>query len=113
MKNKLLELLTERGEICITNLKNFMPEIKGNYDIYMPVNQGINPNILWLSGVTQEFIKVFNVLLVEEKSIIWEPRSVMVFMIDNAPIYKMDIFNPKKPKSKKTCWLPICIMLNK
>ena len=112
MKKKLLKLLAERKEIYFTELPELMPEIKGEYSIYMPVNKGINPNILWLAGVTQDFIKVFNELLIEDKSIDWKPQNIFLLLVDGKPIYGgMPIAEPKMIKSKKECWLPMSIML--
>ncbi len=48
MKKKILKLLKERREINITEFHTFIPESKGEYAIYMPVKDNINPNILWM-----------------------------------------------------------------
>ena len=112
MKMKLLKLLAERKEIYFTELPELMPEIKGEYSIYMPVKKGINPNILWLEGVTQDFIKVFNELLIEDESIDWEPKNILLLLVDGKPIYgEIPLAGPKIIKSKKECWMPMSIML--
>ena len=112
MKTKLIKLLSERKEIYFIELPELMPEIKGEFSIYMPVKKGINPNILWLGGVTQDFIKVFNELLIEEKTIDWKPQNIFLLLVDGKPIYgNIPIVEPKMIKGKKECWLPMSIML--
>ena len=114
MKNKLIELLKDRQQINITELPKLIPEIKGEYSIYMPAKKGLNPNILWLAGVSQDFIKVFNSLLTDEKKIEWEPRGVMFFILDGSPIYtNIPMADSKLIEKETECWLPICIKLNK
>ena len=114
MKNKLIELLKDRQQINITELPKLIPEIKGEYSMYMPVKKGFNPNILWLAGVSQDFIKVFNSLLIKEKKIEWKPSNLMVFVFDQSPIYSnISIADRKLAKTKKECWLPIAIKLKK
>ena len=112
MKKKLLNLLAERKEIYLTELPELMPEIKGKYSAYMPVKKGVNPNILWLAGVTQDFIKVFSDLLIEDKSIDWKPQDIFFLLVDGKPIYRdIPLAKQKSIKSKKECWLPVSIML--
>ncbi len=112
MKEKLLKLLGERGKIYLIELPSLMPEINGEYSIYMSVKEGLNPNILWLGGVTQDFIKLFNELLIEERSIEWNPENIFVLMFDGMPIYKnIALGDPKMIKTKEECWLPISIAL--
>ncbi len=115
MKEKLLKLLTERKEIYFLDLPDLMPEIKGEYSIYMPVKKGANPNILWLANTTQAFIKVFNELLIEEKIIEWKmPQSMATLLIEGKPVYGgIPLANNKLVKSNKHCWAPIIIMFNK
>lgn len=112
METKIIEILKERRELNITELPEIMPEIKGDYSMYMPVKEGFNPNILWLSGVTQDFIKAFNSLLIEKKIIKWEPRDLLLFIYDGSPIYtNIPMAENKLSKKDKECWLPICIKL--
>ena len=112
MKTKLIDLLTEQKEIYFTELPHLMPEIKGKYAMYMPVKEGVNPNILWLAGVTQEFIDIFNELFNKEKKIDIEVRGIFLFLADQKPIYThVPIAKPKSLNGKKECWLPIIIKL--
>jgi hypothetical protein len=110
MKQKILELLKERGKINITDFHTFIPELKGEYAMYMPVKQGLNPNILWIANVNQEFIKAFNELLIDEKIIKWEPADIWCYMYDGSPIYtNMKLCEKKHIKKSVECWLPIVI----
>lgn len=114
MKKKLLKLLSERKEICITQLYELMPEIKGEYGMFMPVKAGLNPNVLWLGGVSQEFIHLYNKLWLEEKVIDWEPVNIWEYLFEGAPIPTLPIVSKRKIKlSKKVCWMPIKIKLLK
>ena len=109
MKQKILELLKEKHEINMTDFHKFIPEIKGEYAMFMPVNPGINPNILWLSSVTQDFILAFNQLLIDEKLIDWRPTDIKCYIFDNSPIYDMKLCQRKDIKKQNKCWLPIVI----
>jgi hypothetical protein len=111
MKQKILELLKERREINITDFHTFIPESKGEYSIYMSVKPDINPNILWMAGVTQDFIKAFNELLIDEKLIDWKPVDIMCYMFDGSPIYNTKLCEKKYLKKQTECWLPIAITL--
>jgi len=111
MKQKILELLKEKREINITDFHKLIPQSKGEYAIYMPVKKGINPNILWMAKLTQDFIKAFNELLIEEKLIEWKPVSIVSYLFDGSPIYDMELFQEKYLKKEVECWLPIVITL--
>lgn len=111
MREKLLTLLKEKGKINITDIKILMPEINGDYAIYMPVKEGYNKNILWINFVSQDFITLFNELLIVEEIIDWNPEQLMSFIFDGSPIYEMPICNIKRTKGKRTYWLPISISL--
>jgi hypothetical protein len=113
MKEKIIKILKERGEINITDFYNLIPEIKGDYAMYMPVKKGYNENILWIAGVSQEFIKAINQLMIIEKIIEWESVNVMFFIWDGSPIYSMEIATSKNLKNKKEYWLPIKLKLSK
>ena len=78
----------------------------------MPVNPGLNQNILWLSGVNKEFINAFNELLVKDKMITCNPSNLMKFLIDGSPIYKdIKIFEQKYMNKEVLCWWPITVEL--
>jgi len=114
MKQKILELLKERHEINITDFHTLIPESKGEYAMYMPVRSGLNPNILWMSRVSQDFIKVFNELMIEEGLIEWKPSNILRFMLDGSPIYSsIRLCKTRYIKKETECWLPIVIILNK
>jgi len=111
MKQKILELLKERREINITDFHSFIPESKGEYAMYMPVKPGLNQNILWMAELTQDFIKAFNELMIDEKLIEWKPTDIMCYMFDGSPIYNMKLCEKKYIKKQVKCWLPIVITL--
>jgi len=113
MKNKILTLLAEREKIILTELPDLMPEIKGEWSIYMPVKKGCNPNMLWLAGVNEDFITAFNELLITEQLIDWNPISAIDVMFEHKTMYVMDLATPKLSKSTKHCWMPISINLMK
>ena len=109
MKDKILQKLKE-GKIFITELPLLFPEIKGEYSVYMPVKEGFNKNILWLSNVSQDFIKVFNELLIEKKliDVINEPIDELIFY--SKPIYGLPRINKTRMKNQKHCWMPVSII---
>jgi hypothetical protein len=111
METKLLKLLIDKGEINITDLFHLMPEIEGEFSIFMPAHEGINPNILWIGGVNEEFCKLFRKLLNYEKVIDWKYVDIIDYIIDGSPCYTLPIANKKSIKNKKYCWLPISIKL--
>lgn len=112
MEDKLLNILEKNGVVFLTELPKLMPEIKGEFAIFMPVNKGFNPNILLLHGVTQEFIKVFNKLLVDDKIIEWKREDVFTLMFHGVPIYAgISMATPRRIRTKKECWLPVSIKL--
>ena len=113
MKQKILELLKEHREINSTDFTNLIPESKGEYTIYMPVREGINPNIVWMYGVTKQFIKDLNELMIDEKLIDWKSVDVMIFVFDGSPIYTMKICDKKCLHHQNECWLPVVITLKK
>jgi hypothetical protein len=112
MKKQILKLLQEKKSINITDFLRYMPEIKGEYSMYMPVNPGLNEKILWLSGVNKEFIDAFNELLVKDKMITCNPSNLMNFLIDGSPVYQdIKIFEKKYAKKQVHCWYPITVDL--
>tara|TARA_R110000868_G_scaffold263433_1_gene522048 strand:+ start:42 stop:392 length:351 start_codon:yes stop_codon:yes gene_type:complete len=112
MKEKILKLLQQKKSINITKFIKLIPEIKGEYSMYMPVNPGLNEKILWLSNVNVEFISAFNELLVKDKMITCNPSNLMNFLIDGSPVYKdIKIFEKKYAKKQVLCWYPITVDL--
>lgn len=109
MKEKLLKIIANCGDVCLTSLPKMMPEIKGEYSMYLPVKDGCNPNVLMLGGVAQDFIMAFNDL--EQSGVIKKlPTSVMIAMIDGAGVYGLPLATPSLVrKSEKECWMPILI----
>ncbi len=113
MKQKLIELLQQKESIFLTDLYKLMPEINGEYAIYMPMKEGYNPNIVWCINVSQEFIKVFNELLIDDKTIDWNPEEIWSLIFENAAIMSnIPLAKPNLLKTKKECWLPISIKLS-
>jgi len=112
LKNKLISILFKRNKLMITELHKLLPEIKGVYTIYMPVKPDINPNIIWFAGVSQDFIRVFDVLLNVDKSIGWDPEHILTYIFFNAPIYKhKQLSSSKQLKGNTELWLPISISI--
>jgi len=113
MKQKLLNILKERGEINITDLHDLIPEINGQYTAFMPTKPGLNPNIIWMTGIKNEFIKVLNDLMIVERKIQWVPVNVWDYSFSNSRLYNKKIADPKYLKTKTECWLPIKLILSK
>ena len=114
MKKKIIEILKERGVLNITDLLNLMPEIKGEYSLYMPVKEGGNRNILWIGNVNLKFKKAFDELLMRDKIIAWYPADVWEFLWMGSPCYKLPLVTPRRAKcGKKECWMPITIRMAK
>jgi hypothetical protein len=112
METKIIKLLKEKGSLNITELHTFIPEIKGDYVIYMPTHEGLNKNIFWLCDVSNDFIKIFNRLLIEKQLINWKPINLMTWIIDGSPIYtNVKTFEKKYIKKQTECWMPIAIYL--
>jgi len=111
MKNKILQLLKEQNEIYLLDLFKIMPEIKGEYAIYMPVQKGFNPNVLWADHVSKEFIEVFNQLFIHDQSIDVIPTSMMDILFYGKTIYAgIPFINKRRAKSKIKCWMPISLI---
>ena len=109
MKKKLLQIIADTYDICLTEIPKMIPESKGEYSAYLPVKNGYNPNILMVGNVSQDFIKLFNELE-QSKQIIKEPCTVMIHLIDGAPVYSLPIVtNTKGMKGKKEHWIPLVI----
>lgn len=111
MKDRIIEILKERGETNLTLFLHLMPECQGEYAIYLPLKEGMNPNILLLSGVKQEFIKAYSELLVDDKIAEWKPVSLLDYFFDCSPYYKMELCRPRHVKTKKHVWLPTSLKL--
>jgi len=107
MKEKILDLLKKNDSIYFPSLSIYIPEIAGEYAIYMSVKQNVNPNILWLNGVSQDFIKVFNELLVGEKLIKFTVDDIGDILFRGLPIYSLPLASKRNISSKIHCWLPI------
>ena len=109
MKNKIINLLNELGgQVEITRIPHLIPEAKGEFSIYLPEIEGFNKNVLILSGVTQEFIRVFGELSKDGKTEI-KPIHAMMFLASGSPIYKIPLFNKRRMKGKRECWLPVIL----
>ena len=109
LRNKLLSLL-KKEEIYLLELPNMLPEIKGEYSICVPSKEGLNPNVLMLHGVTQEFVSVLNELL-GEQLIAYQDKNIMDVLFEGKPMYDMEIASKKTIKTKKECWLPVSLTL--
>lgn len=114
LKKKIITLLATKYKIMATEFLGLLPETKGNNSIYMPTLENINSNICWFNMVSQDFCRVFENLLIEEKSICWNPEHIFTYYLYAAPTYKMDsITNAEQLKTNQELWLPISIQLNK
>ncbi len=112
MKEKILKLLSERDRVFLTELKYLLPEISGEYSFYMPLLDGLNPNILWVANVSEEFNRaLFD--LINDKKIQWKVKSFYELLFEGGDIYDLPIATLKMTKTKKHCWLPIEISLSK
>ena len=108
MKDKLLSLVDEMGEVYFTALPELLPECIGEYSIHAPLKKGCNPNVLLLNGVSQGFIDVLNELVQDQQILEIDPRSALIAMIDGCPMYGgIPVATLAKAKrGKKLCWLP-------
>ena len=114
MKKKIIEILKEKGEMNITDLHTLMPEINGDYAIRVGVKEGVNPNMVWINGVTLEFAEAFQSLMYEEKKIDWRPVEKWEYLVCGSPYYPdLPIATPKRAKGNKPCWMLIAIKLIK
>lgn len=112
IKDRIVEILKERGEVNLTHFFHLIPEIKGEYEMYAPLKEPYNPNIMLISGVSQEFIQAFSDLN-QAKEIEVTPVDIMIFMFDGSPIYHMKLFQKRHFKTKTVCWQPVSISLSK
>lgn len=112
MRERLLELLKERGEIHATEINTLIPEFNGDYTLYMPVIKGVNPRIIFFSNVSLEFKDIIYQLMIKEKIVTWQPVNWWTVIYEGLPIIAgVPIAEKKYVKSKKECWLPIVIKL--
>ncbi|MEI8046512.1 MAG: hypothetical protein WCI92_03965 [Bacteroidota bacterium] len=111
MKNKILQLLDDNNEIYLLDLFKIIPEIKGEFAMYMPIKEGYNPNILWADHVSEEFIAVFNELVVFEKKADIRPIDFLILLVDGKPIYShIPLICKRKLRGKSPCWMPISLI---
>ena len=111
MKDRIIEILKERGEVNLTHFFHLIPETKGEYEMYLPVIAGVNPNILLISGVSQEFITAYNQLVIEQKIVEWNPVDIHNYFFDGSPIYEMPIAKKRHAKTQTRVWLPTSLKL--
>jgi hypothetical protein len=111
IKDAMISILeTKKDEIAITDFPELIPDIKGEYAIYMSVKEGYNPNVLWLLSVSQDFIIAFNQLLIDEKKIDWRPCHLYEYLFVGSPIYtNLKPATKRLMKGKSECWMPIFI----
>lgn len=111
MKDKLLSLIDEMGEVYFTDLPELLPECVGEYAIHAQLKEGYNPNVLLLNGVSQDFIEVFNDLVQQQRVLEIDPRGALVAILDGCPMYGgIPVATMAKvKKGKKLCWLPVVL----
>jgi hypothetical protein len=111
VQDKIIELVSERERVFLTEIPRLIPEIEGEFAMYMSVVDGINPNILWVSGVIEDFPEILHELLVNGDKIRWQPADLQEMLFNSKPIYtKIPIATLKMAKTKKECWLPVEIV---
>ena len=113
MEEKLLELLKDKKDVCITKLFELMPEIKGEFCYYLPFKEEYNQKIYIINMVTEDFIHTLDKLTRIEEKINFKAVPTWIFLVDNAPIYQDKVFSARYIKSKKECWMPVTIELAK
>jgi hypothetical protein len=110
MKQKILELLKLKKQINLTDFHKLIPEIKGDFSMYLPVNDGYNKNILLLQNVKQDFIVAFNELQAEKIATL-KPTNLLIYLSDGSPCYNEKLFNNNIAKKQTHCWQPAIITL--
>ena len=118
LKIKILDLLKRYSDygkdLYLTDLSYLIPEIKGEYSSYLPINKlNKNPNIIIMQGISREMIKTFQQML--SSNIIKITYHEMIFMnmmFDNAIILNLPLANEKSFRNKEICWNPFRIELN-
>ena len=108
MKNKLIEILKERGDISFTLIPELIPEARGELAMFATPNPGFNENVILLRGINKHFITIFN-MLYAEKIVSLESCSVMIIMWDGAPVYGDKICTKRMLKGKSQCWMPMLL----
>lgn len=109
MRNKLIEILKNRNNIPLTSILEMIPESKGEYAMFMPMEKGCNENVFIAVKVSQEFIHLWNEFE-QNKYIDWMPCGIIDFMFENAPIYNAKLATVAMVKrGKKECWMPVLI----
>jgi len=111
LEEKILELLNKYNDFPITKIKQYLPEVIGEYDFIFPMKEVENSNILLVSMVTKDFIIAFHNLF-ESKKISFKSCHLLVFGIECAEMYtKLPIVDPSSniKKYKRLSWLPLLI----
>jgi hypothetical protein len=109
MKEKLIKLLKTKGSVNFTDLPKLMPEIKGDYTMYLPLGKNGNPNIILVDKVRSEFIEEFNEV---KGKIDLNLESVFSLMFDNSTVYSnMPIASKSDTRGTRECWLPSSLSL--
>ena len=110
MRNRIIEIVSNFGDIPITGFKNQMTESHGDLDFIFPFKNVKNSNILLVSGVNKEFIQTI-IDLINEEILCFVPTEPLVFAYDSAEMYNLPIANPKKGFKgyKSYHWLPLLI----
>lgn len=109
MRDKLIEILKDRDNIPITTILEMIPESKGEFAMFMPMQKGCNENVFIAAKVSQDFIHLWNEFE-QNKYLAWMPCGIMEYLFENANIYRSKIATVAMVKrGKKECWMPVLI----
>jgi hypothetical protein len=109
MKRKIIKHLKENGETYLLDFLSIMPEIKGEFCIYMGTKKGLNNNVIWMVNVNKKFAKAFHELLSQGK-IKWDVADLGLIILDQKRIIGSHSLVTKKiMKTQRECWMPINI----
>ncbi len=114
MKDTILKVVSQMGDVALTAFKNHLPEAKGEFDFLFPVEGVENTNILLLGGCSQDFILAIGDLI-SNGILTFEPCSLFVVNADGGEIYDLPIAKAeaKKVSYQTLHWLPILIKKGK
>jgi hypothetical protein len=110
MEEILIDILKEKNQINLTDLQKYIPEIKGEYSIYLPTNEGMNKNILLLDGVSKDFIECYNKLL-KENVCEMIPVNIIDFLFMGSGVYSLRLFKKNLMYKQTECWQPTAIKI--
>jgi hypothetical protein len=108
VQNSIIDIFNTKYEIPITSIPKELAGADGKYSMYFPVKDGLNKNIILVSGVSEIFIKVLTDLI-NDKVLSFKPCSMIDYAFYGAPIYNLPIATIKSLDGNKLKWLPLLI----